>query len=327
MSTKVLISRIFPEIGERLLKEAGFEVTAWDKDRPMTQSELVESAQKHDAIFCTLTDKIDKDFFNACPSIKLVSQFAVGFDNIDVMKATEMKIPVGYTPDALSEATADVAFGLMITAARKMFFLHKDILKGNWGYFRPNAHLGLELKNKTLGIVGLGRIGYKMAERCKGAYKMQILYHNRSRNEQAETELGAELVDFDRLLAESDVVSVHCALTTETKELFNREVFKKMKPTSIFVNTARGLVHNEKDLIEALENKTIWGAGLDVTNPEPMKPDNPLLQMDSVAVLPHIGSSTIEARSEMARMAATNIIEYFKNGKVPFIVNPEVLNG
>lgn len=322
---KILITRLFPEIGAQLLKEAGFIVTTWEKDRPMTQDELIDNAKGHDALFCALSDKIDKRFLSECSHLDIISQFAVGYDNIDIQEATRLGIPVGYTPDALSEATADIAFGLMIATARKMFYLHKTIEKGEWSYFRPNANLGIELKNKTLGVYGLGRIGVKMAQRCKGAYNMKVIYHNRTRNSVAEQELQAEYVDFNSLLEQSDVLSIHCALTTETTAIFNKEAFSKMKPSSILINTARGLVHNELDLIEALKCGTIWGAGLDVTNPEPMQPNNPLLQMENVTVLPHVGSGTMEARGEMAKLAAENIIEFYKNNRIPHVVNPEVM--
>lgn len=322
---KVLLSRIFPEIGIELLRGAGFLVTAWNEDRPMTPEELIEHAKQHDALFCTMTDKIDRKFLRECPHLKIISQFAVGYDNIDIQEATRLGIPVAYTPDVLSEATADVAFGLMIATSRKMFHLHKKIISGEWSYFRPKAHLGLELKNKTLGIYGLGRIGIEMAKRCKGAYNMKILYHNRTPNLPAERDLDSKFVDFDTLLKESDVISVHCSLTEETRGIFNKEAFSRMKPTSIFINTARGLVHNETDLTEALQSGVIWGAGLDVTNPEPMQPDNPLLKMENVSVLPHIGSATVETRNKMTVLAALNIIEFFKKGNVPHVVNPETL--
>jgi glyoxylate reductase len=225
----------------------------------------------------------------------------------------------------MSDATADTAFGLMIAASRKMFYMHKKIARGEWTFFRPKADLGIELKNKTLGIFGLGRIGVEMAMRCKGAYNMRIIYHNRKPNKDAEKILGATLVSFDELLSQSDVLSVHSALSNETRGVFDQSAFAKMKPTSIFVNTARGGVHNEKDLIEALNIGTIWGAGLDVTNPEPMEANNPLLSMPNVAVLPHIGSQTEEARGEMSRLAAMNIIEFYKNNRIPNVVNPETL--
>jgi glyoxylate reductase len=291
----------------------------------MSPAELIEEGKKANAILTLLTDVIDASFLNECKHLDIISQFAVGYDNINIPEATKLGIAVGYTPGAMSDATADTAFGLMIAVSRKMFYMHKKIARGEWTFFRPKADLGIELKNKTLGIFGLGRIGVQMALRCKGAYNMRIIYHNRKPNKDAEKILGATLVDFDELLAQSDVLSAHCALNNDTRGIFDQTAFSKMKPTSIFVNTARGGVHNEKDLIEALNFGKIWGAGLDVTNPEPMDANNPLLSMPNVAVLPHIGSQTEEARGEMSRLAAMNIIEFYKNNRIPNVVNPETL--
>ncbi|MBU3822128.1 D-glycerate dehydrogenase [Flavobacteriaceae bacterium XHP0103] len=321
---RIFISKIFPELGAQMLKDVGFEVTAWSQDRPMTQEELIEKAKTHDALFCSSSDKIDKYFLNACSHLEIISQFSAGYDNIDVAEATRLGIPLGHAPNAMNDATADIAFGLMIAVSRKMFYMHKQIINANWTHFKPTANLGMELKNKTLGIVGLGRIGTEMAKRCKGAYNMNIIYNNTKPNKQAEAELNATYVDFKTLLQQSDVLSVHCALTEKTKGLFNAEAFAQMKPTAIFINASRGQVHNETDLIEALKNKTIWGAGLDVTNPEPMQHNNSLLHMENVCVLPHIGSATVEARNEMARLAATNIIEFYKNGTIPNMINPDI---
>lgn len=322
MTKKILITRQFPENGALLLKDAGFEITQWLHDRPMTQEEFIYQAKNHNVIFCTLTEKIDAHFINECNHLDFISQFAVGYDNIDIAEATKHNIAVGYTPGILTDATADIAFGLMIATSRKMFYLHKSIINGDWGYFKPNANLGIELKNKTLGIFGLGRIGFEMAKRCKGAYNMKVIYHNRTPNKKANNELNAELVNFNTLLKESDVLSVHCALTQETSGIFNKNAFKKMKPNAIFINTARGTVHNENDLVNALKNNIIWGAGLDVTNPEPMHKNNELLNMPNVTILPHVGSGTNETRTEMARLAAMNIIEFYKNGKPVHQVNP-----
>jgi glyoxylate reductase len=323
---KVLVTRFFPESGINLLKEEGFNITIWQKDRPMTQAELIEKAKSHNALFCTITEKIDKRFLDRCSHLDIISQFAVGYDNIDIDEVNRVGIPVGNTPDVLSDATADVAFGLMINVSRKMFHLHKSISRGDWKYFRPTANLGIEVKNKTLGIYGLGRIGVEMAKRCKGAYGMKIIYNNRSRNLAAEKEADATYVSFDYLLENSDVISVHASLNEESTGRFDKAAFARMKPEAIFINTARGLIHNEKDLINALNNKVIWGAGLDVTNPEPMIPSNQLLSMENVAVLPHIGSANVETRDKMALLAAGNIIEFYKGNRVPHLVNPEVLD-
>jgi glyoxylate reductase len=241
------------------------------------------------------------------------------------LEATKLGIPIGYTPNAMSNATADIAFGLMIATARNMFYMHNTISKGEWGHFKPKANLGIELKNKTLGVFGLGRIGIEMAKRCKGAYNMNVLYHNRKPIGNDEMDLNAKFVDFDSLLQDSDIISVHCSLSAFTREIFNKKAFKKMRSTSIFINTSRGKVHHEKDLIEALRTNEIWGAGLDVTDPEPMRSDNPLLTMKNVTVLPHVGSATIEARDEMSRLAAVNIIAYFKNKKIPHLISPKAI--
>lgn len=323
---KVLVSRVYPNNAVKLLNENGFTVTTWNEDRPMTSDELLANAKKHNALLCTITEKIDKEFLHECSHLDIISQYAVGYDNIDVAEATKLGIPIGNTPDALSKATADISFGLMIATARKMIHLHKTILNGEWSYFKPTANLGIELENKILGIFGLGRIGIEMAKRCKGAYNMDIIYHNRKQNIHVEKPLNAKYVDFDTLLEKSDILSVHCSLNEETKGIFNKQSFAKMKPTSIFINTSRGLVHNEVDLIEACNNGQIWGAGLDVTNPEPMEDSNPLLSMENITVLPHVGSGTVEARGKMAELAANNIIEFYLNKHIPHLVNPEVFD-
>ena len=321
---KVFITRDIPSVGIDLLKKEGFIVSIWPHDRPIPSDELIKEGKKADAVFCISTDKIDAEFLNECKHLDIISQFAAGYDNINVAEAIKLGIPLGYAPGAMSDATADIAFGLMIAVSRKFFYMHKKISKGEWTHFRPKANLGIELKNKTLGIFGLGRIGLEMAKRCKGAYNMNIIYTNRNPNEEAERAVQARKVSFGAILEQSDVLSVHCALSEQTRGIFNKAAFSKMKPTSIFINTARGPVHNEQDLIEALQKGTIWGAGLDVTNPEPMKQDNPLLEIENVAILPHIGSATVEARNEMSGMAALNIIEFYKGNKIPHQINPEV---
>ena len=322
---KILVTRGIPSVGIEMLRREGFSVTVWPLERPMTTEELIEEGKKHHVLLCLSADKTTNNFLRACSHLEMISLFAVGYDNFDIPLVNQLGIPIGYAPGAMTEATADIAFGLMVAVSRKMFYLHKTILQGEWKYFKPNSNLGIELNNKTLGIFGMGRIGMAMARRSKGAYNMQIIYCNRKPNPDAEALLDAKRVSFDELLRQSDVLSVHSVLSSETKEIFNKAVFSKMKPTSIFINTARGGIHNEPDLIEALNKGTIWGAGLDVTNPEPMSADNPLLSMENVCILPHIGSATLEARNKMSEMAAENIISYFKNNTIPHIVNPEVL--
>jgi len=318
---RILISRDYPSAGLDLLEAAGHQLTRNDSDIPMTQSELIAACQGHDALMSTGTDLIDAHFLITCSHLKIIAQYAVGYDNIDLKAATSQQTLISNTPDAMSEATADVAFGLMIAVARRMIHMHKSIARGEWSTFKPKANLGLELKGKTLGIFGLGRIGIKMAERCQGAYQMPIIYHNRNRDIGIESRLKAKFVGFEDLLAHSDVLSVHSPLSAETRGIFDRSAFAKMKSEAIFINTSRGGVHNEEDLIEALQGNKIWGAGLDVTSPEPMDPENVLLDMHNACVLPHIGSATVEARDEMSRIAARNIISFFEHGKAPNALN------
>jgi len=309
---KVLVSLNFPKKGIEMLRDEGLEVTVWSNDTPMSQRQLNEACQQHDILWSSSIYALDAAFLQANRQLKLISQFAAGYNNIDVDKAKELGIPVANTPGAMADATADIAFGLLLAVARKLFFMHKKIIRDDWTPFRPQAHLGMELKGKTLGVIGLGRIGTEFAKRCKGAYGMEVLYHNRHRNDTAEKSLQARFVELDDLLRHSDIVSVHSELNSDTRNLMDMGAFAKMKPTAIFLNTARGAIHNEQDLIKALRNGVIWGAGLDVTNPEPMQPDNPLLQMENVAVTPHIGSATREARDEMSRLAALNILQFIR---------------
>ena len=321
---KLFITRIIPQVGLALLEKAGIEVTQWTEKRELTEAELIEHCQNADGLLTAGRADISASFLKACPHLKVVSLYATGYDNVDLETANELKIPVGHTPDVLSKATADIAFLLLQTTARKAFFHHKRIQKGEWNFFEPTANLGIDLQNKTLGVFGLGKIGFEMAKSCKGAFGMAIVYHNRSRNEQAESELNARRVSFEELLEESDVISVHANLSEETEGLFNKAAFAKMKRNAIFVNTARGPIHNEPDLREALEKGTIWGAGLDVTDPEPMDASNPLLNMPNVSVLPHLGSATEETREAMAVLAVQNAIAGLNGKPLPQIVNPEI---
>lgn len=320
----VFIDRIIPQIGLDLLKKAGISYEQHTENRELAPEELIERCKQHDALLSAGWGPLDQSFLNACKHLKVISLHSVGYDRVDVKAATKLGIPVGNTPDVLSEATADTAFLLMLTVSRKALYLHKKIIKGEWGFSQPIDDLGFSLNGKTLGVFGLGNIGFELAKKAKAAFNMPIIYHNRSTNEIAEKELGAKKVSFDELVKESDVLAAFSSLTAETKNKFNADIFSKMKSSAIFINASRGGVHNEDDLIAALNAKTIWGAGLDVTNPEPMKPDNPLLGMPNVAVFPHIGSATIEARDGMAKLAAENVIAALSGLKLPNIVNPEV---
>lgn len=320
----VFVSRLIPEAGIRKMEDAGIKVTIWEEDRPLTDEELIHYAQQHAALLCMNREKIDKAFLQACPHLKVIALYSVGYDSMDVAEATRLGIPMSNTPDVLSDATADIAFTLLLAVSRKAFFHHRRILDNQWDFFRPTANLGIELKNKTLGIFGLGRIGLEMARRCRGAYNMNVIYHNRKPNPEAEKEIDARYVSFDELLEQSDVLSLHTALTPETRDRFTMKEFRKMRSKSIFINTARGAIHREEDLLQAIQDGIIWGAGLDVTNPEPMLPDSPLLRLPSVCVTPHIGSATEEARNGMSLVAATNIIAGLRGEKLPNVIDPAV---
>lgn len=321
---KVLVTRRISENALELIKNEGYELSVYTENKDLTPAELIKMCEGHAGLLSVGPNKIDEHFLSSCKHLKGIALMSVGYDKVDVNAATKHGMPISNTPDVLSEATADTAFLLMLSVARKAFYMHKTIERGEWGFFDPMKNLGQELYGKTLGVLGLGRIGLELAKKAKAAYGMQIIYHNRSRNEDAEKLLNATYVSFEELLKQSDVLSVHVNLTAETTGIFNLTAFEKMKPNAIFINTARGAIHNEKDLLMALQNKTIWGAGLDVTNPEPMDRNSPLLNMENVCVLPHIGSATEETREKMAMMAAQNIIKALKGEQMPQVINPEV---
>jgi glyoxylate reductase len=321
---KVFITRKIMESGLQYLRDAGIEISEWTAKRDLTSTELIDFCKASDALLSAGGNRIDASFLQAAKHLKVISLHSVGYDNVDINTANDLKIPIGNTPGVLSNATADTAFLLILATSRKAFYMHKTIQNGDWGFFEPTANLGMELRGKTLGIFGLGKIGFELAKRCISAFEMKIIYHNRGHFEKAEKELKASMVSFDELLQRSDVLSVNTALTSETRGIFNKEVFARMKRTAIFINAARGAIHNETDLTEALEKGIIWGAGLDVTNPEPMNRNNPLLFMPNVCVLPHIGSATEETRAAMSLIAAKNIVAGLRGEKLPFVVNPEV---
>lgn len=322
---RVLVTRDIPEKGLELLRQKGCVLRVQSSENPFSQEEFKLASQNTDVVLSTSKEMITAEYLDANPQLIMISQFSAGYDNIDVAACSERKIPLGHAPQAMNKATSDVAFGLMIATARNFFQMHKKLEKAEIEDFKPRANLGQEMYGKTLGIFGLGAIGFEMARKCKVAYGMDIIYCNRSENEKANKELNAKKVSFEELLAKSDVISIHSNLSDETHKKFNASAFSQMKPNSIILNTSRGKVLDETALIEALEKGQIWGAGLDVTDPEPMEANNPLLNMQNVCVLPHVGSATVEARDEMSRLSAQNIIDYFEKGSMVHCINPEVL--
>ncbi|WP_433895102.1 2-hydroxyacid dehydrogenase [Sphingobacterium mizutaii] len=321
---KIFINKLIPEVGMEMLARPDIDLLM-PENPEISYEEWISYCQQCDAILNIGAYKIDAKFFDLCPSVKAVSLFSVGYDQVDLEEATRRGIPVSNTPDVLSKATSDISFMLMLMVSRLASFHTNQVRVGvRFKYFNPIANLGQELYGKTLGVFGLGRIGYEMAIKCQAAYQMPIIYHNRNRNEELEEKLGAKYVSFEELLAQSDVLSIHANYAPEYRGLFNKEVFEQMKSNAIIVNTARGGFINEQDLDEALSSGKVWGAGLDVTDPEPMLPDNPLLKQERVCVLPHIGSATMEARGGMARIAAENIVAFVEGEKLKTCLNPEV---
>lgn len=321
---KVFISRKIIDAGLNLLESNGFELDIWDSKEPISREELIKRSSQSDAIISMLSDKIDKDFIDKCPNLKVITNYAVGFNNIDIEYATKKGIAVGNTPNVLTDATADTAFALLITAARRIVESYESIAQKEWITWEPMGFLGTALKGKTLGIVGMGRIGQAMAKRCFGGFDMDVLYYSRTSKPEADKLYNAKQVDMDTLLKESDFISVHTDLNPDTLHMFDKEAFKKMKKSSIFVNTARGPIHKEDDLINALKTGEIKAAGLDVTDPEPTAYNSDLIKLKNVVVTPHIGSGDTESRAAMSMICANNIIKGLEKEKLPGFVNPEL---
>lgn len=320
----VFVTRQVPEEVLRPLKEIA-NVRVWPKEEePVPREVLLEEASKADALYAMLSDKIDEELMDQAPNLKVVANMAVGFDNIDVSAATKRKIAVCNTPDVLTETTADLTFALLMAAARRLMEASEYIKEGLWKNWSPLLLAGTDVYGKTLGIVGMGRIGAAVARRAKG-FNMNILYYNRSKSDEAEG-LGAEYVSFDKLVKSSDFVVCLTPLTNETKGMFDWDVFKKMKRTAFFINVSRGGTVDEKALEKALFEKEIAGAGLDVFQNEPIGNDHPILRFSNVVALPHIGSASVETRMAMARLASENIISFLKGGKPVALVNGEIFN-
>jgi glyoxylate reductase len=320
---KVFVTRRIPAAGlDRICQECDAEV--WPEQLPPPYDLIRHNLADCDGLVSLLTDRIDAALMDAAPRLRVVSNYAVGFNNIDVAAATARGIAVGNTPGVLTDATADMAFCLLIAAARRLVESVNYAEAGRWKTWEPLGHLGQDLAGRTLGIIGMGRIGYALARRCRFGWDMQVLYFDTYRNEKAESELGARPVDLDTMLRQSDFVSVHTDLNATTRGLFNREQFRKMKPTAVFVNTARGPIVVEKDLIEALKNGVIFAAGLDVTDPEPPDPASELLHLPNLIVAPHIASATVGTRNAMAEICANNLLAGLSGQALPAWVNPEV---
>lgn len=321
---KVYITRRIPEPGiEMMAKEHEIEVNPYD--RVLTREELLKAVKGRDGILCLLTDKIDAEAFDAAgPQLKVVSNYAVGYDNIDVNEATRRRIVVTNTPGVLTETTADLAWTLIMSVARRIAEADKFTKAGKYEGWAPMLFLGQDVFGKTLGIVGMGRIGQAVARRAKG-FNMKVLYNDIKRiPKELERELNTTFVSLDELLERSDFVSLHTFLSPETHHLINEVRLKKMKKTAYLINTSRGPVVDEAALVKALKEGWITGAGLDVYEFEPKLVPG-LAECENAVILPHIASASVETRTKMATMAVENLLAVLANKRPPNPVNPEVL--
>ncbi|HJQ30453.1 MAG TPA: D-glycerate dehydrogenase [Rubrobacter sp.] len=317
MPEKVLVTREIPEAGLRLLEDLDVSVLS---EAPPGRDELLEAARGATGVLSTVTEKIDGEFMDAAgDGLKVVANLAVGYDNVDLEAADARGIIVTNTPGVLDETTADVAFMLLLAAARRLGESERVLRAGEWEWWGPKLFMGPDVWGKKLGIIGLGRIGQAVARRAKG-FDMDVLYHNRSRNEEADRELGARYVDLDDLLETADFVSIHTPLTDETRHLIGPAELAKMKSEAVLVNTSRGPVVDEGALADALAERRIFAAGLDVYEEEP-KVHPKLLELENVVLAPHIGSGSIETRNKMAALAAENLIAVLRGEQPKTPVN------
>lgn len=319
---KVFLTRRLPTDLSPMHQIATVEV--WPERQPPPYETLLEKVKGIDGLICLLTDRIDSPLIEVGAQLKVISQMAVGYDNIDIPAATARGLPVGHTPGVLTNATADLTWALLMAAARRVVEADQFTRSGQWITWEPDLLLGPDVAGATLGIVGLGRIGQAVARRAKG-FDMKVLYTDRRQlGQELEESLGVEFMGLDRLLKASDFVTIHTPLSEETYHLFSQTQFEQMKPTAILINTARGPIVDPDALYSVLTQGRIAGAALDVTDPEPIPMDSPLLNLDNLIVTPHIGSASLQARGKMAAMAIANLIAGLKGDVLPDCVNPEV---
>jgi glyoxylate reductase len=317
---KVFVARQIPEKGLSLVRDF-CDADIWQDDVPPSGEDLISRVRGVDGLLSLLTDKIDPAVMDASPHLRVISNMAVGVDNVDVAAATARRIPVGNTPGVLTDATADMTFALMMAAARRIVEGEKYIREDRWKTWSPELLLGADFVGATWGIIGFGRIGQAVAKRARG-FDLQVIYHDPA----AEPLFGAKSVSLDDLLHTADFISIHVPLTPETHHMINTGSLSKMKPNAVVVNTSRGPVVDPQALFTALKSNQIFAAALDVTEPEPMRADHPLLQLHNCLIVPHLGSASRWTRDQMALLAAQNLIAGLKGERLPHCVNPGVYN-
>jgi glyoxylate reductase len=321
MKPKIYITRKLPEEIIVML-EKYCHVTMWqEEEQPVPYEVLEQEIESVEALFCLLTDRIDVNLMDQASKLKVISTMAVGYNHIDIQAATDRKIIVTNTPGVLTETTADLTFALLMAASRRLVEASDFLRKGQWKTWSPMQLSGQDIFGATLGIIGFGNIGQAVARRAKG-FNMDVLYYSRSRKEEAEKELGANYVDMETLLRESDFVCLLTPYTKETRYLIDKKELALMKKTAILINISRGEVVNETALYDALKTEQIWAAGLDVYEQEPVPLQHPLLTLPNVVTLPHIGSASVKTRMAMARLAAQQLIEGLQGGIPKNTVNP-----
>lgn len=318
---RVFISRMIPEKPLALIRES-CEVIIWEQETPPPRPQLLEALAQADGVVSMLTERMDREALAAASKLRVISNFAVGFDNVDVAAATERGIPVGNTPGVLTEATADQAFMLMLAGARRLVESVQYIRDGKWQTWYPLQLLGQDVYGATLGIIGLGRIGHAMAKRGRG-FNMRILYHGGS-DQQLAQDVEAQAVDLDTLLRESDFVSIHVPLNDRTRRLIGARELSLMKRSAVLVNSARGGIIDTAALVDALQRGVIACAALDVTDPEPIPHDHSLMQLPNCVIAPHLGSATWKTRELMGMLAAQNLLAGVRGERLPHCVNPQV---
>lgn len=319
---RVYVTRLIPEEGLAMIRELT-DMQVWEGELPPPHPVLLEQVRDKDGIVSLLTDRMDEELMDSAPKVKVISNFAVGYDNVDIPAATAHGIPVGNTPGVLTDTTADMAFALMMAAARRIPEAIDYVREGKWKTWGPKLLLGHDIHGATLGIIGFGRIGQGMALRAAG-FGMQSLYYDVFRRQDLEISMGVTYADLDSLLRESDFISVHTDLNESTHHLLNSAAFAKMKRNAIVVNAARGPIIDPQALYEALSTGKIAAAALDVTDPEPIPTDSQLLKLPNCLIVPHIASASFATRGKMAQMAAANLIAGLHGDRLPNCANPEV---
>jgi glyoxylate reductase len=324
---RVFVASVIPNEGLDLVLDA-CRADVWTGEFPPSRETILERVRGVDGILALLAVRIDGPVMDAAgPALQVISNYAVGYDNVDIPAATVRGIPVGNTPGVLTDTTADFAFALLMAAARRVAEGDRYARAGRWITWGPKLLLGQDVSGATLGIVGFGRIGRAVAKRARG-FDMRVLYADPyCSDDETAREIGARCVNLDTLLCESDFVSIHTPLTEETVHLIDEAALAKMKPTAVLINTARGPVVDAGALYEALASRTIAYAALDVTDPEPLPVDSPLLSLENLVVTPHIASASVVTRGKMARMAAENLVAGLRGERLPHCVNPEVYGG